>query len=408
MHHRIHCVHEAVRGRPRPRVFVAEWLDPPFAAGHWVPEMVDMAGGDEVLGRARERSYPTTWEAVHAKSPQLIVLAPCGFDVERTVAEAAGVPSLGARMVAVDGDAASPAPARESPRASRSSPPHAPGRGRRTTARGTSTGPPLTSDLRFSSGDGRNDTARPTAGARGARSPATPCSAQPSRRAVSARRATARPCSSSGRSTATRAPASRSSAGSSTTPRRAGCACRVLPDLNPDGVRAGTRGNAHGVDLNRNFAWRWSPQTAPGTTYYAGPRALSEPETRFARLLITRLRPDITIWFHQSETAVDISSGSTAIEARFARRVALPLRRLVRYAGSATTWQAHRFPKATAFVVELPARCSAQRERDARVCASRAGARAQGFSRTLVGPASDRILAGKQVLGRHAGDGDRG
>jgi protein MpaA len=128
----------------------------------------------------------------------------------------------------------------------------------------------------------------------------------------------------------------------------------VVDDLNPDGVRANTRGNAHGVDLNRNFPWRWRPRTAPGTTYYAGTGALSEPESRFARRVVLRVRPDITIWFHQSETAVDSSSGSKPIEARFARRVALPLRRLIRYPGSATTWQAHRFPKATAFVVELP------------------------------------------------------
>ena len=128
----------------------------------------------------------------------------------------------------------------------------------------------------------------------------------------------------------------------------------VVPNLNPDGARANTRGNAHGVDLNRNFAWRWQPRTAPGTTFYAGPRPLSEPESRFARRLIARLRPDITIWFHQYETAVDSSGGSTTIEARFARRVALPLRKMIRYPGSATTWQTHRFPKATAFVVELP------------------------------------------------------
>ncbi len=128
----------------------------------------------------------------------------------------------------------------------------------------------------------------------------------------------------------------------------------VVPNLNPDGTRAGTRGNAHGVDLNRNFAWRWQRRTTPGTTFYAGPAPLSEPESRFARLLISRLRPDITIWFHQHATAVDSSGRSTAIEARFARHVALPLRRMVRYPGSATTWQGHRFPKATAFVVELP------------------------------------------------------
>jgi len=105
-HHRIDFVHQLVRGLPRQRVFVAEWLDPPFAAGQWVPEMVDLAGGDEVLGRPRERSFATTWDAVREAAPQLIVLAPCGFDLERTVSEAGAVPAMGARVVAVDGDAA--------------------------------------------------------------------------------------------------------------------------------------------------------------------------------------------------------------------------------------------------------------------------------------------------------------
>ena len=105
-HHRIDFVHQLVRGLPRQREFVAEWLDPPFAAGHWVPEMVDLAGGDEVLGRPRERSFATTWDAVREAAPQLIVLAPCGFDLERTVSEAGAVPAMGARVIAVDGDAA--------------------------------------------------------------------------------------------------------------------------------------------------------------------------------------------------------------------------------------------------------------------------------------------------------------
>jgi iron complex transport system substrate-binding protein len=106
MHARIEGVRDAVRGLARPRTFVAEWLDPPFAAGHWVPEMVALAGGEEVLGRARERSYATSWDAVAAARPELLVLAPCGFDLERTVSEAGGVPAMGARVVAVDGDAA--------------------------------------------------------------------------------------------------------------------------------------------------------------------------------------------------------------------------------------------------------------------------------------------------------------
>jgi iron complex transport system substrate-binding protein len=97
-------VRDLTAGRARPRVVVSEWLDPPFAAGHWVPEMVDAAGGREVLGVARQASYPTTWEAVAEQAPELVVLAPCGFDAIRTVREAE-LPRLGCRVVAVDANA---------------------------------------------------------------------------------------------------------------------------------------------------------------------------------------------------------------------------------------------------------------------------------------------------------------
>ncbi len=128
----------------------------------------------------------------------------------------------------------------------------------------------------------------------------------------------------------------------------------IVRDLNPDGVAAGTRQNAHAVDLNRNFPYAWRPIGAPGDPQYAGPRALSEPESRIAHALILRLRPRITIWFHQHQDLTDNSGGNVRIEQRFARLSGLPLRRLPRYPGSATGWQDHRLAGTTAFVVELP------------------------------------------------------
>jgi iron complex transport system substrate-binding protein len=94
----------AVAGRQRRPVFVAEWLDPPFAAGHWVPEMVEAAGGVDVLGRAGEPSYATTWDDVAAVAPELIVAAPCGFDAARAAREAADQ-RLPCRAVCVDANA---------------------------------------------------------------------------------------------------------------------------------------------------------------------------------------------------------------------------------------------------------------------------------------------------------------
>jgi protein MpaA len=126
----------------------------------------------------------------------------------------------------------------------------------------------------------------------------------------------------------------------------------IVPDLNPDGVAAGTRQNAHRVDLNRNFPTGWRPQTG---IFASGPHALSEPESRLAYMLILRVRPDVSIWFHQHADLVDDSSGSTALERRFATIARLPLAPLPRYGGSAVTWESARFPGTSPFVVELPA-----------------------------------------------------
>jgi murein peptide amidase A len=128
----------------------------------------------------------------------------------------------------------------------------------------------------------------------------------------------------------------------------------VLDDLNPDGAAADTRQNARGVDLNRNFPYGWRPAGHPGDQQYPGPRALSEPEARVAYHLILRLRPQITIFFHQPLGLVDESGGDARVERRFAQLSGLPLRRLTRYPGSAVGWQDHRVPTSTAFVVELP------------------------------------------------------
>lgn len=128
----------------------------------------------------------------------------------------------------------------------------------------------------------------------------------------------------------------------------------VIKDLNPDGSAAGTRQNARGVDLNRNFPYRWEGYGEPWDRYYPGPRPASEPETRAAKRFIADLRPDVAIWYHQPLSMVIRSRGERAIMRRYARRVGLPLKDYKRLPGTAVAWENHRFPNKTAFVVELP------------------------------------------------------
>jgi iron complex transport system substrate-binding protein len=87
-------VEGAVAGLPRPRVGCIEWLDPPFSAGHWVPEMVRLAGGEELFARAGEPSKRLSWEEIFGAGPEVLVLMPCGFDAARTIAEARVLPGM--------------------------------------------------------------------------------------------------------------------------------------------------------------------------------------------------------------------------------------------------------------------------------------------------------------------------
>jgi iron complex transport system substrate-binding protein len=92
-----------VEGQPRRRVFFAEWLEPPFCAGHWLPEMIEMAGGFDVLGQRGRPSFATRWERVFSLEPELVVVGPCGFSAEEAAARASRI-DWPVPAVAVDGD----------------------------------------------------------------------------------------------------------------------------------------------------------------------------------------------------------------------------------------------------------------------------------------------------------------
>ncbi|HSZ69308.1 MAG TPA: cobalamin-binding protein [Solirubrobacteraceae bacterium] len=107
---RVDRVKLAVRGRPRPRVAALEWLDPVYVAGHWTPQLIELAGGEDVLGLPGEPSRAASWEEVAAAAPQIVVAMPCGYDAPRAHSEALAysqrLAALGAgRVVAVDASA---------------------------------------------------------------------------------------------------------------------------------------------------------------------------------------------------------------------------------------------------------------------------------------------------------------
>ncbi len=104
---RLDAVREAVAGAPRPRVLALEWLDPPFLGGHWIPERIAIAGGEDVAGRAGEKSPQVEWESLRDLDPEMIVAMPCGWYLDDSRAQALAhrdrLDRLGAeRLFAVD------------------------------------------------------------------------------------------------------------------------------------------------------------------------------------------------------------------------------------------------------------------------------------------------------------------
>jgi predicted deacylase len=111
----------------------------------------------------------------------------------------------------------------------------------------------------------------------------------------------------------------------------------LIPAANPDGCKARTRGNARGVDLNRDFYAR------------------SQPETRALAAFVRRVKPRVSIWYHQQQDLVRAWGQSIPSARRYARRAGLRFRALRWPPGSASNWQNHAFPGTSSFVVELPA-----------------------------------------------------
>ena len=104
---RLDAVADAVGGRPKPRVVVIEWVDPLFTGGHWIPDQIHAAGGISVGGHAERSSYASEWVALRAESPDIAIVAPCGYGLDGAIEHAAVVAKElpGVAIWAIDGDA---------------------------------------------------------------------------------------------------------------------------------------------------------------------------------------------------------------------------------------------------------------------------------------------------------------
>jgi protein MpaA len=139
----------------------------------------------------------------------------------------------------------------------------------------------------------------------------------------------------------------------------------VVRNLNPDGFARGSRGNARGVDLNRNALVGWRRIGGRGSRHFSGLRPFSEPESQAVRELLLRERPRIVVWYHQPLRGVDVPElGDDLAARRYAKRVGLPVRPLPAYPGSLSRWANTRVRAGSSFVVELAA--GRLREADAR------------------------------------------
>ena len=111
---RLDQVAAGVDGLPRPRVAVIEWTDPPFTAGHWIPDLVSAAGGEPVAASPAAKSVPTTWTAIAAGSPDIVIVAPCGYHLagaaRQARAVAAALPDCAVWAIDADGIVVRPGP----------------------------------------------------------------------------------------------------------------------------------------------------------------------------------------------------------------------------------------------------------------------------------------------------------